>query len=420
VRKYKTSKVFVPGGMPRFTYVPREAIQLEASLRNAVDNLHKLITVTGQTKSGKTVLVNTVLPRADAGTNIWIDGGSISSEDDFWTTMLQELGEATTLEDSSSSSSTKTVDGEVQGGVGVPFVADVKGKTKTGLKKGSTNGKGRKLELTPRTAALRALRDFDGSIVVDDFHYLDRAFQGSVIRALKPLIFEGLPVVLIAIPHRRYDAVRVEREMTGRIEDIEVPSWSREELELIPSTGFPLLNIRLAPGIGRQFASQAYGSPHLMQEFCQRRALQESVTETSRSRITISTVDDGLYHQAAEGTGKVIYDKLSKGPRQRSDRLQRTLADGGTADIYGVVLKALSVMAPGLETVEYEQLRSAIREVLDETPPQAHEVTRVLERMAEIAASDEASTPVIDWEKEEQKLHITDPFFAFYLKWGVV
>lgn len=420
MRKYKTSKVFVPGGMPRFTYVPREAIQLEASLRNAVDNLHKLITVTGQTKSGKTVLVNTVLPRADAGTNIWIDGGSISSEDDFWTTMLQELGEATTLEDSSSSSSTKTVDGEVQGGVGVPFVADVKGKTKTGLKKGSTNGKGRKLELTPRTAALRALRDFDGSIVVDDFHYLDRAFQGSVIRALKPLIFEGLPVVLIAIPHRRYDAVRVEREMTGRIEDIEVPSWSREELELIPSTGFPLLNIRLAPGIGRQFASQAYGSPHLMQEFCQRRALQESVTETSRSRITISTVDDGLYHQAAEGTGKVIYDKLSKGPRQRSDRLQRTLADGGTADIYGVVLKALSVMAPGLETVEYEQLRSAIREVLDETPPQAHEVTRVLERMAEIAASDEASTPVIDWEKEEQKLHITDPFFAFYLKWGVV
>ncbi|MGC8592120.1 hypothetical protein, partial [Acidithiobacillus sp.] len=74
VKKYKTSKVFVPGGMPRLTYVPREAIKLEASLRNAVENLHKLITVTGQTKSGKTVLVNTVLPRAGVGQNIWIDG----------------------------------------------------------------------------------------------------------------------------------------------------------------------------------------------------------------------------------------------------------------------------------------------------------------------------------------------------------
>jgi len=28
------------------------------------------------------------------------------------------------------------------------------------------------------------------------------------------------------------------------------------------------------------------------------------------------------------------------------------------------------------------------------------------------------STPVIDFEDEEKKLHITDPFFAFYLRWG--
>lgn len=418
MKKYKTAKVFVPGGMPKLTYVARDAIQLEASLRQAVENLHKLITVTGQTKSGKTVLVNTVLPRSAIGENIWIDGGSVASEDDFWTSILHELGEATTLEDGDSSTSERSVEGEVEGGIGLPGVAGVKGKTKTGLGKSNTIHGTKKLDLTPRTAALRALRDFEGAIVVDDFHYLDRTFQGSVIRALKPLIFEGLPVVLIAIPHRRYDAVRVEREMTGRIEDIQVPSWSHEELELIPSTGFSLLNIRLAPGISKAFSSQAYGSPHLMQEFCQRLALDNSVPETAESRVTISSVDEDLYRRAAEGTGKVIYDKLSKGPRPRSDRIQRALSDGGSADIYGVVLKALSALAPGLETVEYEQLRASIRQVLDETIPQAHEVTRVLERMAEIAASDEASTPVIDWEKEEQKLHITDPFFAFYLKWG--
>jgi hypothetical protein len=34
--------------------------------------------------------------------------------------------------------------------------------------------------------------------------------------------------------------------------------------------------------------------------------------------------------------------------------------------------------------------------------------------------SDEASTPVLDWEQNEQKLHVTDPFFAFFLKWGVL
>lgn len=38
--------------------------------------------------------------------------------------------------------------------------------------------------------------------------------------------------------------------------------------------------------------------------------------------------------------------------------------------------------------------------------------------MASIAASDESSTPVIDFEEEEKLLHIIDPFFAFYLRWG--
>ncbi|HHW1460018.1 TPA: hypothetical protein ACUS1X_000624 [Escherichia coli] len=70
-----------------------------------------------------------------------------------------------------------------------------------------------------------------------------------------------------------------------------------------------------------------------------------------------------------------------------------------------------------MQSIQYEELRSAIRELVQDAPPQAHEVTRVIEKMAKIAATEEASTPVIDWDKEDRKLHITDPFFAFYLKW---
>lgn len=50
--------------------------------------------------------------------------------------------------------------------------------------------------------------------------------------------------------------------------------------------------------------------------------------------------------------------------------------------------------------------------------PQLHEVARVLKHMATIAATDRSSTPVIEFEEAEKKLHITDPFFAFYLRWG--
>ena len=95
------------------------------------------------------------------------------------------------------------------------------------------------------------------------------------------------------------------------------------------------------------------------------------------------------------------------------------MSDGSSVDIYEAVLRAIARLKPGVETLEYEQIRASLRVILAETPPQAHEVSRVIEKMASISADDDASVPVIDWEKADRRLHITDPFFAFFLKWGV-
>jgi hypothetical protein len=98
--------------------------------------------------------------------------------------------------------------------------------------------------------------------------------------------------------------------------------------------------------------------------------------------------------------------------------VQRELKDRRTVDIYELVLHGLAYIRPGLVSIEYEELRSAIRDVSASQIPQVHEVARVLKHRATIAATDQSSTPVIDFEEEEKKLHITDPFFAFYLRWG--
>lgn len=94
------------------------------------------------------------------------------------------------------------------------------------------------------------------------------------------------------------------------------------------------------------------------------------------------------------------------------------MQDGRTVDIYELVLHALAHIRPGLVSIEYEELRAAIKDLSASQIPQLHEVSRVLKHMAAIAATDQSSTPVIDFEEEEKKLHITDPFFAFYLRWG--
>ena len=62
--------VFVPGGFPRHTYNPRVDLQLEERLVEGRDNLCKLVTVTGQTKSGKPVLARKILPPEEAVWNM--------------------------------------------------------------------------------------------------------------------------------------------------------------------------------------------------------------------------------------------------------------------------------------------------------------------------------------------------------------
>ena len=416
MKKYKTSRVFVPGGMPLLTYVARTNRKLEEKLESAKDYSCKLVTITGSTKSGKTVLVNKIFPR---DVSIWVDGGTIKDEEDLWHSILESIDGYSTISCNEKKESSNSVSGSLDITVGLPLFMQGKGELGGNYtsNRGKENIKSR--NLTARTAAISQLKKVDIPLIIDDFHYLDRSFQGSIIRALKPLIFEGLPVILIAIPHRRYDVIKVEREMTGRLDSVMIPPWEVEELELISKEGFPLLNMDVKENVNRLLAKEAYGSPHLMQEFCKKIAIKHGIKETVDKTVVINKIDDQLFKDVASGTGKVIFDKLAKGPKQRSDRIQRTLKNGEKADIYRVILLALAKIKAGLETIEYEQLRSAIKDVLIDNIPQAHEVTRVLEKMNQIATKDESSTPVLDWEREEQMLHITDPFFAFYLKWGV-
>ena len=60
-----------------------------------------------------------------------------------------------------------------------------------------------------------------------------------------------------------------------------------------------------------------------------------------------------------------------------------------------------------------------MRKVLSDNIPQGHEITRVLSKMDEIAKKELHGEPVLDWDKENTKLYISDPFFAFYLKWAI-
>jgi hypothetical protein len=418
MEKYRASKVFVPGGLPEFTYNPRNKHRLEERLKKVQDNLCKLVMISGLTKSGKTVLTKSIFTTKNV---IWFDGGSFTDENEFWSFVVEHLDGFTSFEKSSAKGRTTSIKGELAGQLGLPLFG-AKSSVATELAQDTASNATKTRNVTSKTAALTALRQKLTPIIIDDFHYIKREKQGLIVRALKSLIFDGLPVVFIAIPHRRLDIIKVEREMTGRLEQISIPPWDTEELVSIPQKGFPLLNVNISDNITYNLANESFGSPHLMQEFCRELCQEYQIEETLAKPIAINdkTILPKIYKNIAQNTGKVMFEKLARGPRQRTDRIQRILKNGKVTDIYGVVLYALAEMRPGIQTIDYEYLRGFIKNILTENTPQAQEVSRVLDHMAKISASDDSSTPVIDWDKEERKLHITDPFFAYYLRWGEV
>ncbi len=403
-------EVFVPGGQPTVTYNPRQDLRLEDRISEYLRSGHQVLSISGPTKSGKTVLVRKVL-----GENgIRIPGASITSGDDFWVRLGYHLG---VFEDETAQLAHQETDlgaTSVTGSVAAAGAEMTRDSSDT-----VTRGRVQSRRVPGELAASNRLRERRTPIIIDDFHYVPRDTQLAIVRGLKDLIFEGLPVILISVPHRAYDAVRVEREMTGRVVQLQIPLWTPEELERIAHDGFDALNLELDSAIVADLAEQAFGSPHLMQDFCLAIGRENGISEAPRARARLRAPDrDAFFRSRAESTSRTEFDRLARGPRTRSDRKARGLKSGGELDIYGAVLEAIAHCGPKTE-ITYEELRGALREILHGPDvPQLHEVTRVLEKLDEIAHGSEAGEPVVDWDVEFTTLHITDPFFAYFLRWG--
>ena len=136
MKTHRTSKVFVPGGMPDLTYVPRAERNLEEHLRTARDNLCKLVTVTGATKSGKTVLVRRIFPRHDS---IWVDGGTVKVEDDLWNCVLDQIGGYTEVTSQKTKDTVSTVGGKFGAEAGVLLIVKGKGSIGGEYSRGTVN-----------------------------------------------------------------------------------------------------------------------------------------------------------------------------------------------------------------------------------------------------------------------------------------
>lgn len=411
----RVKDVFVAGGQPTVTYNPREQYDLEGEVEEYLETGYKLLSISGPTKSGKTVLVRRFIAREEG---YWVYGGQVDSIDTFWEIIVEQGGAFTNKQESetggkSSQTTSKSTGGVKPGGIGVSGTYE---NTKS---ENSASSEIRGRSVSPSVAAVQMLEKEMRPVVIDDFHYIERDLQGEIIRTLKNLIFDGLPVIILSVPHRAFDAVRVETEMTGRLMQLPIPEWSNSELEDIAVQGFDALNVKADKSLTNRLVKESFKSPHLMQDFCSVICRKNDIYEEQEERKILEKPSswDSFFGDRASTTSKAAFDRLAKGPRQRSDRIQRPLKNGESCDIYEAILIALAETGPKTN-LSYEEIRSKLQKVLTDNVPQAHEITRVLDKMSEIAQDELQGEPVVDWDKELSELYISDPYFAYYLRWG--
>ncbi|MEU7948483.1 AAA family ATPase [Micromonospora taraxaci] len=407
----RVGQVFVAGGLPTVTYNPRSQLRLEQQVEDYLDERHRILSVSGPTKTGKTVLVKNVLKDAEA---VWTSGGAVRSAADLWDAVADELGVQSSSE--SSWQSTDTESRTTSGELGIPSIAKATRAGQEMISFATTDKVARNRHM--ETAARKGLRSAMRPLVIDDFHYIPVDQQLAIVRSLKDLVFDGVPVIVIAVPHRAYDVVRVEKEMTGRVQQLEIGFWSNDELLGIAEKGFEALNLHDEGGvISRRLAEESFASPHLMQDFCLNVVKANDIRNRQTDQAALVEPHwRGFFEERSSAASKTAFDMLARGPRQRTDRKPRTLKNGLVVDIYGAVLMAIGYTGP-LTSVSYENVRAAMREIVLEDPPRGQEIARVLDEMSKIAREQLEGEPVVDYDSELTTLYISDPYFAFFLRW---
>jgi hypothetical protein len=396
--------VFTAGGQPTITYVDRKADDVELKFARAIATPNQIVSLSGPTKTGKTVLCRKMLGEREY---LWIDGGQIDGESKFWERACYELNIASGEIDTSSV--------QVTGSVGANAVV----MTAAGSRL-SSNSTTRQRNIDTMAAAISTLTARKIILVIDDFHYLSDENRKSIVRNIKGAVFNGLKIILLSVTHRVFDAIKAEAELTGRFTAISLPHWSEEDLTKIPYQGFAELGVNCPEKIVKDLSEEAQESPFLMQKFCWEICFDLGIERSplfGKIKVPEEYNLASMFQRLSLDAGLPIYQKLAAGPQSRKVRAKRPLAAGGEADIYQAILLGLAATGPSL-VVSYDQLRAALARVLSDQVPQKHEITSALKHLARIAKLSGVGS-AIDWDDDKREVNLVDPYLRFYLRWQI-
>ena len=413
-KKYNIEDIFRPTSFPEHTYVDRiiaDEDSYEFRLKKALRSAGRLISITGTSKSGKTVLCHKIV---DSDLLIDISGAQITSKEDLWSQIAEKIRFPVEVQISSTAGKSYNEESSFGGKVGAFGVG------------AETHSKKTNSDLNSHSISEKATRsnkmvvDYliknKKILLIDDFHYINDELQMYIARILKTELFNGLRVIIISLPHRADDAIRHNPDLIGRTTFIEIEPWKKSELAEIAVKGFELLGYKVNEEEINLLATESISSPQLMQENCLN--LSYIIDANKSLKVNFIQVKKAFYDTAINYNH---YDnsleKVAHGPdKGRNNRKKYTCKDGKLIDIYELVLNAIYIDPPKL-ILPIEEIKNRIGEILEEDVNKLSTLTisNTLMHINKIFKEVLPKLDTLEWR--EQKLYLLDPFLLFYLRW---
>ncbi|MDQ3335407.1 MAG: hypothetical protein M4D80_09600 [Myxococcota bacterium] len=416
------SEVFTPTSFPTHTYVPRERLLHEKLLSNWIESTGQIASVSGPSKAGKTVLVQRVVGE---GHLITVSGASIREPDQLWERILDWYGEPHSTVATHSDTKTDSKASDRGANIGLAGAGVSNRSTSTAASAA--------METMAATAHRRGLpqvvqelANTQYTVLLDDFHYVPAAIQTLVAQQLKDAAGRGVRICVASVPHRADNVVRALPELRGRVLAVDIDYWQRKELLEIPRMGCEALGIHIDQPSLTMFASEAAGSPQLMQSICRwmchQLGVREGVTPPRAVTLDEPTRKEILFLTSQTVDFRSLLRALIAGPKARpGDRKKYRHRDGKEGDVYLTMLRAVAMDPPRL-TLEYAELGKRVEELCKPNEhPDGASIVRTCVALGQIAQGmAEPTGPSLEWDERDQVLVLPDPYLLFYLRWSGV
>lgn len=411
-------EVFTPNRYPEHNYVKRRDRNLEEKLQFGIETPGEIVSLSGPSKSGKTVLVNRVVGEDFL---IVVQGAGINSPAELWDAVLDWM-DAPSSTGRSSGSDTR-VGGRVNGGgqIGIPGIGE-------GELRGSFEGDYTTREDTSEQRGRRGLRqvvedisESDFVLLIDDFHYIKRGVQADIAEAIKEAAREEISICVALVPHRSDDLVRANDDLRGRVRGLQIDYWDTHDLKQIAYKGFDVLDVDFSEHAIERFAKEAAGSPQLMQLLCLQSCLEMSITgETDGGKVELRKGEiEEIFRKSAEYADHAsTFEVLDSGPKPRgTERKIYDFIDGNSGDVYRCLLRAIAADPPKL-SFHYDELKNRTELQCAGEEPRGSSITGSCSQMETEVRDSFPDQRAIEWDDTKQFLDIPDPYLLFYLRWS--